>query len=86
MCIRDRDTLETISRFVIKLALPVMIFANTIGGVDRDTLFRSAAILGYTVLMYILTFSVGRGLAVLFRLKGDRANVYNCLLYTSRCV
>ena len=75
----NQDTLETISRFVIKLALPVMIFANTIGGVDRDTLFQSAAILAYTVLMYILTFSVGRGLAVLFRLKGDRANVYNAL-------
>ena len=29
-----RETLEVISRFVIKLALPVMIFINTVDGVD----------------------------------------------------
>ena len=34
-----RETLEVISRFVIKLALPAMIFINTVDGVDRRTLF-----------------------------------------------
>ena len=33
-----RDTLETISRFVMKLAMPVMIFTNTVDGVDRSSL------------------------------------------------
>lgn len=35
-----RETLEVISRFVIKLALPVMIFINTVDGVDRRTFFH----------------------------------------------
>ena len=37
-------TIESISRFVLKLALPVMIFVNIAGGVDRRTLFQSGAI------------------------------------------
>ncbi len=75
----NRDTVETISRFVLKLALPVMIFSNTIGGVDRDMLFQSASILGYTALMYLCTFSLGKGLAALFRLEGERSHIYHAL-------
>ena len=37
----NKTTLETISRFVIKLSMPVMIFINTVNGVDRATLFSS---------------------------------------------
>lgn len=75
----NRDSLEIISRFVMKLALPVMIFANTINGVDRNTLFQSASILGFTILMYIFIFSLGKGLTVLFRVKGDQGHVYHAL-------
>ena len=34
----NSETLDPISRFVIKMALPVMIFDNIIDGVERDTL------------------------------------------------
>ena len=34
----NSETLDPISRFVIKMALPVMIFVNIIDGVERDTL------------------------------------------------
>lgn len=74
-----KDTLETLSRFVMKLALPVMIFINTVGGVDRDSLVHSLSVLGLAVVFYVCTFLISKGLSVLFHLKGDRASVYRAL-------
>lgn len=34
-----RENLEIISKVVIKLSLPVMIFINTVNGVDRQSFF-----------------------------------------------
>ena len=39
----NSETLDPISRFVIKMALPVMIFVNIIDGVERDTLLHYPA-------------------------------------------
>lgn len=74
-----KDTLETLSRFVMKLALPVMIFINTVGGVDRDSLVHSLSVLGLAVVFYVCTFLISKGLSLLFHLKGDRASVYRAL-------
>ena len=38
--VMNRENLEVISKFVIKLALPVMIFINTVNGVERKTLLH----------------------------------------------
>lgn len=73
------NTLETLSRFVMKLALPVMIFINTVGGVDRESLVQSLPVLGLAVVFYVCTFLISKGLSVLFHLKGDRAAVYRAL-------
>ena len=35
----NRENMEVVSRLVIKLALPVMIFTNTVNGVDKQMLF-----------------------------------------------
>lgn len=74
-----RDTLETISRFVMKLALPVMIFVNTINGVDLQSLLASLSLLGLTAVLYLCTFLLALLLVKLFRLEGDRAQVYRAL-------
>ncbi len=74
-----RDTLETISRFVMKLSMPVMIFVNTIDGVDRDSLVKSLSLLGLTAVLYICTYLLARLLVVIFHLQGDRAQVYRAL-------
>ena len=74
-----KDTLETLSRFVMKLALPVMIFINTVGGVDRESLVQLLPVLGLAVVFYACTFLISKGLSVLFHLKGDRASVYRAL-------
>ena len=42
----NRENMEVVSRLVIKLALPVMIFTNTVNGVDKEMLFHSLSILG----------------------------------------
>lgn len=74
-----RDTLETVSRFVMKLAMPVMIFTNTVDGVDRSSLLSSLSLLGLTALLYACTFVMARLMAAAFRLQGDRAQVYRAL-------
>lgn len=73
------ETLEPISRFVIKMALPVMIFINTIDGVERETLFRSLSILLIAVVFYVCMFILSLGMAKLFRLEGDRAGIYQAM-------
>lgn len=75
----NQETLETISRFVLKLGLPVMIFISTIDGVDLKSLIQSLPILGLAVIFYCCTFLLGKGLSLFFHLKGDRAQVYRAL-------
>lgn len=75
----NQETLETISRFVMKLAMPVMIFTNTVDGVDLPSLIKSLSILGLTVLFYCGTFLIAKGLVLVFRLKGNRSQVYRAL-------
>lgn len=75
----NANTLETLSRYVLKLGLPVMIFTSTVSGVDRAALIRSLPVLGLAVVFYFCTFFLGKGLARLFRLQGSRAQVYRAL-------
>lgn len=75
----NAGTLETLSRYVLKLGLPVMIFTSTVSGVDRAALIRSLPVLGLAVAFYFCTFFLGKGLASLFRLQGSRAQVYRAL-------
>ena len=41
----NAETLEPLSKFVLKLGLPVLLFINTVNGVSRETLFTSSSIL-----------------------------------------
>lgn len=75
----SRDTLETLSRYVLKLAMPVMIFVNTIDGVDRQSLIETSPLLGITVLFYCCTFLLAKGLAMVFRLRDNKEQVYRAL-------
>lgn len=75
----NKDTLETISRFVMKLSMPVMIFVNTIDGVDRRSLLQSLSLLGLTAVLYACTYVMARLLAAFFHLEGNRAQVYRAL-------
>ena len=75
----NSETLDPISKFVIKMALPVMIFINIIDGVERDTLFQSLSILMVAVVFYICMFAISLGMTRLFRLDGDQAGIYQAI-------
>ena len=75
-----RETLEVISRFVIKLALPVMIFINTVDGVDRRTFFSSLSILAIAASMYSGLLILGKISGKIFRLKGDHLQLYRAMV------
>ena len=75
----NEETLEPLSKFVLKLALPVLIFVNTTNGVTRTRLFESLPILWISVLFYIIIYFLALLMTKLFRLKGDTASVYRAV-------
>ncbi len=76
----DAVTLETVSKVVLKCALPVLIFINTINGVVRQELLQSGLILLAAAIMYLLLWLVGHGVRKIFRLKGDHGRLYVALI------
>ena len=76
----NKETLEPISKFVIKMALPVMIFINIIDGVDKEILSGSWPILliaaGFYAVMYLVSFRMTK----IFHLTEDRAGIYQAMM------
>lgn len=77
--ILTQTTIEVIARFVLKLALPLLIFTNTINGVERETLFQTLSVLGLAVLIYFLAYFLLLGMSKVFRLEGNVGSVYRAL-------
>ena len=75
----NRENMEVVSRLVIKLALPVMIFTNTVNGVDKEMLFHSLSILGIAFFMYICLFGLSFLSGKLFHLQGDHQQLYSAM-------
>ena len=75
----NQESLEPISKSVIKMALPLLIFTNTINGVNRDTLFHTLPLLIAAVIMYALLYLLNLGTSKCFRLSGDFRQVYRAL-------
>lgn len=76
----SRETLEPISKFVIKMALPVMVFINITDGVDRQVLFASWPILVIAAGFYICMYGGGLAMTRLFHLQKDRAGIFQAML------
>ncbi len=68
--------LNYFSKFITRIALPLLIFTNTIHGATRQDFIDTLPLLGVTVVFYLLLFFLCWGLASLFRLHGDRKRVY----------
>lgn len=75
----NSGSLDVVSRLVVKLALPVMIFINSVSGVDRSTLISALPVLLPAAAMFLLLFLMSLLLIRLFRLTGDRAQVFKTL-------
>ena len=77
--VMNRENLEVISKFVIKLALPVMIFINTVNGVERKTLFHSLSIFLIAGIMYICLFLLSYISGIFFHLHGNHRQLYSAM-------
>ena len=75
----NRENMEVVSRLVIKLVLPVMIFTNTVNGVDKEMLFHSLSILGIAFFMYICLFGLSFLSGKMFHLQGDHQQLYSAM-------
>ena len=79
--VMNRENLEVISKFVIKLALPVMIFINTVNGVERKTLFHSLSIFSDLrgIYVYMSVFYSATYLVFFFHLHGNHRQLYSAM-------
>lgn len=76
----SRETLEPISKFVLKMALPVMVFINITDGVERQVLYESWPIFVIAAIFYIFMYAAGRGMVKLLHLQKNRAGIYQAML------
>ena len=76
----NKETLEPISKFVIKMALPVMIFINIIDGVNKEILFGSCLILLIAAGFYVVMFLVSLWMTKFFHLAENRAGIYQAMM------
>lgn len=75
----NAKTLEPLSRFVMKMALPLLIFTNTVDGVSRQQLCEAAPVLLCSIFAYLLLYVLNSLLVRLFRLPKEQKNLYRAL-------
>lgn len=74
-----RESLEYISRYIMKLSLPIMIFTNTLNGANAKEVIETMPMLYIEICMFAVLFSVGMLLSNVFHLEGDRKQVYKAV-------
>lgn len=72
----DEPGLNSISKLIMRIIIPVMIFTNTINGATLEDLLSYLPVIPLTFLMYALLFAVSVLLAKGFRMKGNTGRVY----------
>ncbi len=75
----NRESLQSISKFVLRMGLPLLIFTNIINGVEREILLHSGSVLMSAFLFYVAMFFLSMGIAGLFHVKGKRAQIYQTM-------
>lgn len=76
----DEHSLGSISKIVMRLALPAYIFLNTAEGATRQGLGESLLVVPLAVGLYVILFGLSRLLERLFRLEGNRAHVFRAVV------
>ena len=76
----NRETLEPISKFVIKMALPLMVFINITDGTDKKNLYESWPILVIAVGFYICIYAAGAMAVKFFKQQESRVGIYRAML------
>lgn len=79
MRVLDSERLEGISRFVLKMALPLLIFTNTVNGVSKQQLNASMPVLLCSITAYTLLFVLMLLMVKVFCLPQEHKNLYRAL-------
>lgn len=81
----DRKGLNILSGFITKIALPLLIFTNTVNGSTRRQFVASLSILVIAAVLYITLFLVATLLAKIMHMSGSRGNVYRACTMFGNC-
>lgn len=72
----DGHSLEAVSKLVMQISLPSYIFINAINSATRQSLLDSLMIVPIAIILYALLVVVSMVIEKVFRLKGNRKNVF----------
>ena len=75
----NRETLQPVAKFVLRMGLPLLIFTNIINGVERKVLLNSGVIMVSAFLFYVAMFFISMGIARIFHVKGKQAQIYQAM-------
>lgn len=78
--VMNREALEYISRFIMKLSLPIMIFTNTLNGATSKEVIETLPMLAIAFCMFGFMFCVGTVVSRIFKMKGDNKQLYKALM------
>ena len=74
--ILDEHSLGSVSKLVMRMALPAYIFINTAEGATRQGLAESLLVIPLAIALYLMLFLLSLLLEKVFRLKGNRGHVF----------
>ncbi len=74
------DFLDSLSRLIMKILLPLLVFSNAVSGTSRQQLFDGYPILLLSLGFYISIIIVCFLLAKILRLKGEKNKVFRAAL------
>ncbi len=73
----DQKSLNVLSKLIMKITLPIMIFMNTLNGATRQQFMETLPILVLTAIMYFTLYFLCLLMKKAFKLTGDTGSVYH---------
>ena len=78
--ILDEHSLGSVSKLVMRMALPAYIFINTAEGATRQGLAESLLVIPLAIALYLMLFLLSLLLEKVFHLKGNRGHVFRAIV------
>lgn len=78
--ILDEHSLGSVSKLVMRMALPAYIFINTAEGATRQGLAESLLVIPLAIALYLMLFLLSLLLEKAFHLKGNRGHVFRAIV------
>ena len=78
--ILDEHSLGSVSKLVMRMALPAYIFINTAEGATRQGLAESLLVIPLAIALYLMLFLLSLLLEKVFHLKGTRGHVFRAIV------